>query len=149
LPRSDRYYPLGFSFWVSFEISSEPIDIAFQDVAGIGRELQTEDIIEGGENRFTQKLPLRASYTPLVLKRSLVVRSELTEWVRDAIENFSIKPATVIVALLNEKKEPLIAYQFYNAYPLKWSVSNFNAESSNLVIESLELYYQYFKVINS
>ncbi len=144
----ERYYPVGFSFWVSFEISQETVDIAFQDVSGIGRELQTEDLVEGGENRYTQKLPVRAGYTPLVLKRSLVVKSELTEWVRDALENFTVRPVTVIVALLNDRREPLIAYQFFNAYPVKWSVSNFNAESSSLAIESLELYYQFFKVIN-
>jgi phage tail-like protein len=144
-----RYPPVGFSFWVSFEISPDPIDIAFQDVAGIGMELQTEDVPEGGENRFTQKLPTRASYTPLVLKRGLAVRSELTNWCRDAIENFSIKPTSIIVALLNDKKEPLIAYRFLNAYPVKWNISNFNAESNAIVIESVELYYQYFKTINS
>ncbi len=144
-----RYPPVGFSFWVSFEISDEVIDMAFQDVSGIGMELQTEDIVEGGENRFTQKLPTRASYTPLVLKRGLAVQSKLADWCRDAIENLSIKPSTIIVALLNDKQEPLIAYRFLNAYPLKWSVSNFNAESSTIVIESLELYYQYFKTINS
>lgn len=143
-----RYPPVGFSFWVSFEISNDTVDIAFQEVSGIGMELQTEDIVEGGENRFTQKLPTRATFTPLVLKRGLVVKSALTDWVQDAVENLSIKPASVIVALLNENKEPLIAYRFINAYPLKWNVSSFNAESSNIVIESLELYYQYFKVIN-
>jgi phage tail-like protein len=144
-----RYPPVGFSFWVSFEISGESVDMAFQDVAGIGMELQTEDIIEGGENRFTQKLPTRANYTPLVLKRGMAVQSKLTNWVRDAIENFDIKPTNVIVALMNEKREPLMAYRFMNAYPVKWSVSNFNAETSSIVIESLELYYQYFKIINS
>lgn len=143
----NRYPPVGFSFWVSFEISDSPIDLSFQDVSGIGMELQTEDIVEGGENRFTQKLPTRANYTPLVLKRGLAVDSKLTDWVRDAIENFSIQPTSIIVALLNDQKEPLMAYRFLNAYPLKWNISNFNAESSNIVIESLELYYQYFKII--
>ncbi len=142
------YPPVGFSFWVSFDISNDRTDIAFQDVSGIGMELQTEDILEGGENRFTQKLPLRTNYTPLVLKRGLAVRSALTDWARDAIENFSIVPASVIVALLNDRKEPLIAYRFLNAYPVKWNISNFNAESGAVVIETLELYYQYFKIIN-
>jgi len=143
-----KYPPVGFSFWVSFDISNNPVDIAFQDVAGIGMELQTEDVVEGGENMFTQKLPVRANYTPLVLKRGLAVNSPLTDWVRDTVENLSINPTTVIVALLNDKKEPLIAYRFMNAYPLKWSISNFNAETSSVVIETLELYYQYFKIIN-
>ena len=143
-----QYPPVGFSFWVSFGISDNPVDMAFQDVAGIGMELQTEDVVEGGENMFTQKLPTRANYTPLVLKRGLAVKSPVTDWIRDAIENLSIQPLTVIVALLNENKEPLIAYRFINAYPLKWSISNFNAETSSVVIETLELYYQYFKIIN-
>ena len=145
----NKYPPVAFSFWVSFEISSDPVDIAFQDVSGIGMELQTEDVVEGGENRFTQKLPTRANYTTLVLKRGLAIKSPLTNWCRNAIENFSIKPTSIIVALLNEKKEPLIAYRFLNAFPVKWSISNFNAESSSIVIESLELYYQYFKIINN
>jgi phage tail-like protein len=143
-----QYPPVGFSFWVSFGISDNPVDMAFQDVAGIGMELQTEDVVEGGENMFTQKLPTRANYTPLVLKRGLAVKSPVTDWIRDAIENLSIQPLTIIVALLNENKEPLIAYRFINAYPLKWSISNFNAETSSVVIETLELYYQYFKIIN-
>jgi phage tail-like protein len=143
-----QYPPVGFSFWVSFGISDNPVDMAFQDVAGIGMELQTEDVVEGGENKFTQKLPTRANYTPLVLKRGLAVKSPVTDWIRDAIENLSIQPLTIIVALLNENKEPLIAYRFINAYPLKWSISNFNAETSSVVIETLELYYQYFKIIN-
>jgi len=143
-----QYPPVGFSFWVSFGIGDHPVDIAFQDVSGIGMELQTEDVVEGGENKFTQKLPTRANYTPLVLKRGLAVKSPVTEWIRDSIENLSINPLTIIVALLNEKKEPLIAYRFINAYPLKWSISNFNAETSSVVIETLELYYQYFKIIN-
>ncbi len=79
----------------------------------------------------------------------MAVQSKLTNWVRDAIENFDINPTNVIVALMNEKREPLMAYRFMNAYPVKWSVSNFNAETSSIVIESLELYYQYFKIINT
>lgn len=143
-----HYPPVGFSFWVSFEFSNDPVDIAFQEVSGIGVELQTEDVVEGGENMFTQKLPTRTSYTPLVLKRGLVVKSSLTNWVKNAMENLTVNPVTVIVALLNENKEPLAAWRFLNAYPVKWNVSNFNAESSSVVIETMELYYQYYKSIN-
>ncbi|MBP6624039.1 MAG: phage tail protein [Chitinophagaceae bacterium] len=142
------YPPVGFSFWVKFEFSEDNVDIAFQDVSGIGMELLTEDVIEGGENRFTQKLPIRANYSPLVLKRGLAVSSTLLDWCKENIENFNIKPVHCIVALLNDQQEPLVAYQFMNVYPLKWSISNFNAENSSVVIESLELYYQYFKIIN-
>ncbi len=142
------YPAVGFSFWVRFEISNDPVDISFQDVSGISMDLQMEEVAEGGNNKYLQKLPTRAIYSPLVLKRGMSVDSKVTEWIIDAIENLNISPTTIIVALLNEKSEPLVAYRFLNAYPVKWSISNFNAESSSIVIESLELYYQYFKKIN-
>lgn len=141
------YPPVGFSFWVRFDISNDPIDISFQDVSGISMEMQMEEIVEGGTNGYSQKLPTRAIYSPLVLRRGMAVNSKVSEWITDAIENFNISPITIVVALLNENSEPLIAYRFLNAYPVKWSVSNFNAETSSIVIESLELYYQYFKII--
>lgn len=99
-----HYPPVGFSFWVSFELSNQAIDIAFQDVSGIGMELQTEEIVEGGENRFTQKLPTRAVYTSLVLKRGLVVQSGLTNWIRDAIENLDIRPLLLLLHYLMKTK---------------------------------------------
>lgn len=144
----NQYSPLSsFNFWISFELSDSPIDLAFQEISGIRMELQSEHILEGGENRYIQKLPLQSSFSPLVLKRGLAVNSKLMDWARDAIENLNIRPATILVALLNEKQEPLITYRFMNSYPLKWSISNFNAESNITVIESLELYYEYFNII--
>ena len=112
------------------------------------RELETEQLKSGGENRFTFKLPTRGQYPNLVLKKGLFVDSGLAGWVNDAILNFDIQPATVIVSLLNENQEPLQAYKCVNAYPQKWSISDFNAQESQILVETMELYYQYFTVIN-
>ncbi len=141
------YPPLGFHFNVQFQFDSGPVNIGFQDVSGIGVDLETESITEGGENRFTYKLPIRAAYTNLVLKRAMITSGDLISWCNDAIENLDISPVSVVVSLLNEQHEPLKSYAFINAYPLKWSVSNFNAESNNLVIETIELYYQFFRTL--
>jgi phage tail-like protein len=137
----------GFHFNVQFQLKGGPVNLGFQDVSGIGVDMETESITEGGENRFTYKLPIRASYTNLVLKRAMITNVELMRWCNDAIESLDINPISVVVSLLNEKHEPLKSYAFINAYPLKWSVSNFNAESSNLVIETIELYYQFYRTL--
>jgi phage tail-like protein len=34
-----------------------------------------------------------------------------------------------------------------NAWPKKWSISSLHAEKSQLVIETIELVYQYFKKV--
>jgi len=144
------YPPVSFFFKVEFQDIGglHAQDAFFQEVTGLTRELETEPLKVGGENRFTFKLPTRGQYPNLVLKKGLFIDSGLSSWVNDAILNLDIRPATVIVTLLNEKQEPLQAYKCVNAYPQKWSISDFNAEQNKIVIESLELYYQYFTVIN-
>ena len=58
--------------------------------------------------------------------------------------DFEIEPKTINVFLLDEKHEPLQSWNIKNAYPIKWNVSDFNAEESKIVIETLELTYNYF-----
>ena len=140
----------GFHFMVMFDLSpSLPIDFRFQEVSGLSATITPESIVEGGENRFTHHLPKRPEYTNLVLKRGLFTHSRITNWCRDAIENFEFSPVDVYVSLLNSDHLPVANWQVIGAYPVKWSVSNFNAEENSLAIETIELTYQYFKTLKS
>ena len=141
------YPPVGFHFLVEFGLDGiKENDSRFREVSGFSLELEEESIVEGGENRFVQKLPVRAKYPDLALKRGMLVDSTVRKWCQDAIQNFDIQPTTIWVKLLNDQHEPLKTFTFFNAWPKKWSLSDFNAESSDLVIESLELAYQYYTV---
>ena len=51
------YPPSAFYFKVVFGATLGMTDTSFQDVSGISTEVTTEDVIEGGENRFVHKLP--------------------------------------------------------------------------------------------
>jgi phage tail-like protein len=140
------YPPAGFHFKVTFGLGGAgDNDTRFQEVSGIEAELETISHREGGENRFSHTLPVRGRYSPLVLKRGLVTSSRVIQWCRDAIENLDIEPVTIQVSLLNEQHEPLQTFTFFNAWPKKWSVSAFNAEENRIVIETLDIVYQYFK----
>jgi phage tail-like protein len=139
--------PAGFHFRVEFGVPDAPgNDTRFREVSGLTRELEEETYNEGGENRFVHKLPVRGRYGDLVLKRGLLVDSGVREWCERAIYELDIEPVPVFVTLLNDEHEPLQSYSVVNAWPKKWSISDFNAESSEVVIETLELAYQYFKV---
>ena len=141
---SNYYPPLGFHFKVEFaNLKSE---FEFQSVSGLTLELDTEEIAEGGENRFKHTLPVRAKFPNLVLKRGLLADSSLVKWCRDAIEDFNISPTDITISLLNEEHEPLMTWNVVHAYPLKWAMADFNAEESKLVIETIELAYNYFKI---
>ena len=107
-------------------------------------EMVTEEIPEGGENRFVQKYPVRAKYPELVLKRGLLLNSEVVNWIRKCIEEFSIQPKNINISLLNEEHQPLMTWHVVNAYPTKWAVSDLKASDNVVVVESMQLFYQYF-----
>ncbi len=138
------YPPLGFHFKVEF--GNIPGEYQFQSVSGLSAELEIEEIPEGGENRFKHKLPVRSRYQKLILKRGLIADSALAKWCREALDDLNIKPTNITISLLNEKHEPLTSWNVVHAYPVKWSVADFNAEESRIVIESLELVYNYFNI---
>lgn len=139
---AEYYPPLGFHFKVEF--SDFPGEYQFQSVSGLSVDVDTENFAEGGENRFEHKLPVRTKYPNLVLKRGLVVDSDLIKWCRDAVENFSFKPTNLVVKLLNEKHEPLLSWNVVHAWPVKLSMTDFNAEENKIAIETIELSYNYF-----
>jgi len=142
---SNYYPPLAFHFIVEFNQFKGEFE--FQSVSGLSVDLETEEIAEGGENRFKHKLPVKTKFQNLVLKRGLLVNSELITWCRDALENFDITPTDLTVKLLNEEHEPLMTWNVVHAYPVKWSIADFNAEESKIVIETIELAYSYFNTL--
>ena len=139
--------PLGFHFRVEFDLrDAGDNDIRFREVSGLTMELEEETVNEGGENRFSHKLPVRGRYPDLVLKRGLLTSTGVRAWIEDAVQNLVIQPTTVWVSLLNDAHEPLQTYTVIGAWPKKWAVSDFSAESSDVVVETLELAYQTFRV---
>ena len=81
-----------------------------------------------------------------MLKRGLLTSTGVRAWIEDAVQNLVIHPTTVWVSLLNDAHEPLQTYTVIGAWPKKWAVSDFSAESSDVVVETLELAYQTFRV---
>lgn len=144
------YPPVGFHFRVDFlDIQTVEDDIRFQSVSGLTVDMETETIKEGGENRFTHTLPGRTKYSNLVLKRGVLTDSGVISWCRDAFENFTFQPTTVQVHLLNTSHEPLISWTLTHAWPRKWSVSDLNAAEGSVLVETLELTYNFFTVNHS
>ena len=137
--------PLGFHFQVEvLGLTPGDNEVRFTEVSGLSMEMVTEEVPEGGQNRWVQRYPVRAKYPDLVLKRGLLVGSALLTWAREAIEDLNIQPRDVYVKLLNEEHQPLLVWHVYNAFPTKWLVSDLNATNNAVVIETIQLAYQRF-----
>lgn len=144
---ANYYPPVSFHFMVEvLGLSPVSHDVRFTEVSGLSVEMGTEEVPEGGENRFIQKYPTQAKYPELVLKRGLLLNSEIVNWVRECIEDYRIQPKNIDIKLLNEQHQPLVTWHLVNAYPTKWAVSDLNANNNAVSIETLQLYYQYFTV---
>lgn len=165
-----HHYPaVGFHFRVTFsdykKADGSPVndpkddcDARFQSVIGLSVEVETETKKEGGENRFEHVLPLRTKYPPLVLKRGLVKGKDLRKWITGNINGIAnkaheatserlISPRDIKIDLLGpETDEILMSWNIVHAWPKKWSVSDLNAEQGSIIVESIELQYQYFTI---
>lgn len=147
---SNYYPPVGFHFKVEvLGLPPNDFDLRFTEVSGLSVEMGTEEVAEGGENRFIQKYPTRTKYPELVLKRGLLRNSEVWNWTRQCIEDYRIEPKSVDVTLQNAEHQPLMTWHVVGAYPTKWAISDLNASNNAVVIESLQLFYQRFTVTKS
>ena len=145
-----QYYPpVGFHFLVEFIGLSDTADTRFIEVGGLSVEMASEDVAEGGENRFVQKYPTRAKYPELVLKRGLLKGSGVWNWVKKCIVDYQIEPMSIDIKLLNVAHEPLMTWHVVGAWPTKWAVSDLNANNNAIAVESMQLAYQYFTVDKS
>jgi phage tail-like protein len=139
------YPPWGFYFSLVVEGFTGANEGSFQEVSGLSVKMSPMEVKEGGENRFSRRLPVPPKYENLVLKRGMLIGSELTKWVQTSLTQFSFTPATVTLNLLDGDASILSTWSFSNAYPVGLKVSDFKAQDNNLVVETLELAFDYFQ----
>lgn len=109
----------------------------FTRVRGISRELKHESYREGGVNEYEHKLVTQVTYPVVVLERGLALE-DLWKWAMAAADG-DVRRRTVRLRLRNEADEPALAWQIEHAIPVKWSSSDLDAQTSQVVMESLEL----------
>lgn len=142
---------VGFHFRVFFTglPDSKEVDVSFQSVSGLDVQIEKEVMKEGGENRFEHQIPGRTKYTTLTLKRGVLKPEDsgLTKWCQQAFQDMIIKPLTgVDVELLNEDRTPLLRWELAHVWPISWKIGELNAERGEVLIETLELNYNYFRL---
>ena len=144
--QSDLYPPPAFYFKLVFAGAPDG-DTSFQEVSGIGSEIDFQETVEGGENRFVHRLPKGVKHPLLSLKRGIAdINSPLVKWCIAVLEGDFVKPIEtqeVKVYLLDENHSPLRGWSFANAYPVKWEIDSLNSTKNEVAIETIDLSYNY------
>lgn len=144
IPHAYADPPLGYRFAVVFLIGGvapNPIDVLFQRVSGLETSVEMMTLNEGGQNLYSHRLPSRIQAGNLRLERGLVTGSPLVLELNLTFSRFSFSPSNVLVSLLNDAGVPISSWLFMKAYPVKWSISDLDADANRVVIEQVELAY--------
>jgi phage tail-like protein len=109
----------------------------FAKVKGISREVKHESYREGGVVEYEHKLITQVSYPVLILERGLAL-DDLWKWAQ-ATADGEVQRKTIRIRLQDEANEKAWAWQIEHALPVKWTASDLDANTSPVVMESLEL----------
>ncbi|MFC5468661.1 phage tail protein [Cohnella suwonensis] len=118
----------------------------FSEVFGLETQIEYEEIREGGVNGYVHRLPKGVRNASIVLKRGLSSSQELWNWYSQAtLGKVTRKSGSII--LYKQDGAELCRWNFFDAYPTKWSGPSLNAASSDVAIETIELAHNGIKAI--
>jgi phage tail-like protein len=148
----DEFIPIP-SFYFSVELDGEPV--RFQEVSGLEVNIETEDLIEGGNNLFKYRLPTRQAYGNITLSKGVIKEDNaFHEWIKTAmltqasLSNFAegrVKTIKIDLMSPGKEAEAVRSWQVVEAFPIKWSISNLSASEHKIAIETVELAFQYLE----
>lgn len=123
----------GFRFLV--EIDGIAVG-GFLRAKGLVREVKYESQREGGVNHYEHKLFTQVTHPAVVLERGLAL-DQLWNWASDVSEGRIVRK-TISVRLLDERGGKGWTWHVDNAFPVKWSSADLDANSSQVLMESVE-----------
>lgn len=138
-------------FIANFLFSSipAPLDIAFQRVSGLSRELEVTRHQEGGENARNLWLAEKVNHGSLVLERGVMNASVLTTQFDRVLRRESTQWANVVIMLLNENAVPVTSWTLSHALPVRWQMGDLDASSNTVLVNTLELRYQDMRILGT
>jgi phage tail-like protein len=111
----------------------------FQEVSGLGAELEVMAYAEGGVNDHLHQLPVRHSWGRIVLKRGLVITNALWDWYQAGLTQSLGARRDGTVILLTPQGVPAAAWNFHGGLAAKWTGPVCDAMRDAVAIESLEI----------
>lgn len=135
MPTGDRKDPYAA---FNFILDIDGITAVFSEVTGVNTE---SDLIEyrTGESDITvTKIPGLKKFGNISLKRGMTRDLALWEWRKTVLDGMTERKSGSIT-LLNEAREPVLRWNFREAWPTKWDAPGFNATGNEIAIETLEI----------
>ena len=143
MPTGSRVDPYrGFNFLVEIDGITQA---GFQEVSGLDSTTTAVDYREGTDGNHVRKLPGGlTTVSAISLKRGITDSDELWKWRQTVIDGKTERKNGSIV-LLDDTGAEKIRWNFTNAWPSKWTGPSFNATSTAVAVETLEITHEEVK----
>jgi phage tail-like protein len=128
----------GFNFLVEIDGITQA---GFQEVGGLDASTDAVDYREGADPNHVRKLTGLNKYSAITLKRGVTDSDELWRWRKSVIDGRTERKNGSII-LLDESGVERIRWNFVNAWPSKWTGPSFNATSTAVAVETLEIMHE-------
>lgn len=126
-------------FYFSVQLGDEG-EIAFQEVSGLDTEYDVIEYRAGNSPLFsTVKMPGLKKASDITLKKGMFKDDKKLYEYFDKVKMNTIARQTVTISLLDEAGTALFTWELSNAFPLKITSTDLNAQSSEAAIEELVL----------
>lgn len=115
-------------------------DISFQEVSGLDAEYDVIEYRAGNSIDFsTVKMPGLRKGSDVTLKKGMFRNDTSLYNYFNSVKMNTIARQTVTIQLLDEEHNPMFTWTLKNAFPVKVSGTDGNAENSEVAIEEIVL----------
>lgn len=129
------------------EIAGTPV-AQFASVTGLSAETEVVEYREGGDDNLVRKLPGQIKYSNIVLRRGFTSEPLLREWIwTNLAPNGTTDRRDGALTMRNSAGNVLVRYEFYDAWPCKWSGATPTGESDSAFVEEIVICTDYFREI--
>jgi phage tail-like protein len=134
----DTHLPAAQALQASL-LSPPGLPSEFQEITGLGAELETLPVPEGGLGSYVHNLPVRHKWNRIVMKRGVVRDIGLYAWYSAGYTNALGARRDGLITLLTPQGVPAIVWAFTGGMAVKWSGPDFKAQDNAVCVECIEI----------
>jgi len=120
----------------------------FTECRGLESGLDVETYLEGGVNDRVHRFPTRMTFPNITLVRGVGLGEDLWLWHEEFLKGEGTRRDGLII-LQDTIGLPIKTWSFANGLPVRWSGPAFNAQESQVAIESLEIAHEKLELVAS
>lgn len=130
-----------------FGLEIDGVELArFTAVSGLGYESEVvsfQDTLADGKV-ITRKRPGRINFPDIVLKRGLSADNALVEWYQTVVDG-QVERKSGSVVIYDQTSTEIGRWNFENGWIAKWSASDLDAGSDDIMIEEVTIAHEYME----